>query len=184
MEDLVIRAKMVAGDPPVVVAQLVGKLNATTGPEFERFAAEAERRKILRVVLDIPDLKYMGSTGFEGAIRLAERLADAGGGVAVVHASPKIQVMFRTLGMERLFPVFPDLAGAISHLRCGVAAARTGAAAAGVAAVRPVPASGAVPPAPAAVGFWAGIWRQVRGLVGGAVRNPGSPQGTTSRGGP
>lgn len=113
MEDLEIKGRLIAGPPPVVLATMTGKLNATTAPEFEKFVNAVNKQKITRVILDIPDLKYMGSTGFDKAVEFAGTLKDAGGGVHIAHASPKIQVVFGTLGLNTVFTLFPDVDSAV-----------------------------------------------------------------------
>lgn len=122
MADLEIKPSILSGRPPVVIARMAGKLNEHTAGLFKKFAAEVIKRKIKRVVFDLPDLKYMGSTGFDAAVQFGEKLTAAGGTCAVARASPKIRVVFETLGLQSVFQLYPDLEGALRALRPGSSA--------------------------------------------------------------
>lgn len=115
--DLAIKPRIIAGDPPLVIAEMAGKLNASTAPIFERFAEECVKRGMTRVVLHVPNLKYMGSTGFDKAVEFAGKCQDAGGGVGLVNASAKIQVVLKTLSLESLIRIHASMRAAVAVWR-------------------------------------------------------------------
>ena len=61
-----------------------------------------------RIVFDFARVTYMGSTGVGCLLSAQKDAAARSGAVAVVNPPRMLQKMFRTLGIEHAFPIYPS----------------------------------------------------------------------------
>ena len=69
-----------------------------------------------RVVMDLHEVRYINSAGLGALFQLVQRLRGCGGNLAIAQASTAVQRLFHTVGLDRLAPLAPDIATALSLL--------------------------------------------------------------------
>src|SRR3954447_6202561 len=80
------------------VIRVGGELDLATAPELDRVLSNANSE----IIVDVADLEFMDAQGLS-VLSIADRRArERGSRVTVVHASPFMQQVFRTTGLERL----------------------------------------------------------------------------------
>src|SRR3954452_18740496 len=80
------------------MVRLGGDLDLAPAPQLDRVLSSANSE----IIVDLADLDFIDAQGL-GVISIADRRArEHGSRVTVVHASPFMQQVFRTTGLERL----------------------------------------------------------------------------------
>ena len=70
-----------------------------------------------RVVFDLKGLDFISSGGIGFLIQTAKRLRPLGGEAVLAAPPASFGWIIETLGIDRLFRVFPDAAAAVAHFR-------------------------------------------------------------------
>ena len=60
----------------------------------------------LRIVFDLAELDYIGSTGLHVLIKTAQRLSSANGGVTVASLQPRVKEVFDIAGMPSILRIY------------------------------------------------------------------------------
>jgi anti-sigma B factor antagonist len=92
------------------VATLIvsGEVDAAEKAQVGEAVRAALAQGDTRLVFDFRDVTFMGSTGVGCLLSAQKDAAARSGGVAVVNPPKTLQKMFRTLGLEHAFPIFPS----------------------------------------------------------------------------
>ena len=69
-----------------------------------------------RIVVDLHDCHYLGSTAFASLLNLGRLLTQHGGRMALCRVGPDIKVGARIIGIEQFAPMFDTEAEAIDHV--------------------------------------------------------------------
>ena len=77
-----------------------------------------------RVVFDLKGLGFISSGGIGFLIQTAKRLRALGGDVALASPPAAFGWIAETLGIDRVFRIFPEAEAAVAHLRDAPAAPR------------------------------------------------------------
>lgn len=67
--------------------------------------------------LDIQNVQHMDSAALGQLIRAAQRLQQRGGKIALVNPDRSVDYLFRLTRLDRIFPVRPDVPGALAILQ-------------------------------------------------------------------
>jgi anti-anti-sigma regulatory factor len=86
------------------------------GAELARLVDEQNCRKMV-LVLGPEEPECLYSVLLARLINLQRRLESAGGQLVLAHASDKVRQVFRTAGIEKFFPFFPDQQSALQALQ-------------------------------------------------------------------
>jgi|APFre7841882724_1041349.scaffolds.fasta_scaffold14440_1 anti-anti-sigma factor len=109
-----------AGKVPVAVVAVKGELDAQTHEALEKTAAEQIKGGAKAMVLDLSQVKYIGSAGVRALITIAKNLqGDIAGGskfanLKLLNPSPEVHRILKTLGFEYTIEVVTDLDKAVA----------------------------------------------------------------------
>lgn len=70
-----------------------------------------------RVVFDLAGLGFISSGGIGFFIQTAKRLRRLGGDVVLAGPPPSFAWVVETLGIDKVFRIFPEAEAAVAHLR-------------------------------------------------------------------
>ncbi len=73
----------------------------------------------LQVVLDLSNLKFLGSVGMSILVVLLHRVRRAGGKLVLAGLKGHCMDVMRVSELQRAFPIYPDVPGALEALRHG-----------------------------------------------------------------
>jgi anti-sigma B factor antagonist len=97
----------------LVVTALGARLDAMEAPDFRaRVGEQAQGRRLL--VLDASAISFVDSSGLAAIISVHKRLAP-GGVLRLVGASDAVKTLLRITRLEKVFPSYPDVAGALGR---------------------------------------------------------------------
>lgn len=88
-------------DDGVVVLALAGELDYASAEAVERAIASIEPGSAGRVVLDLSKLLFLDSTGIRLIVMLLRRVEAAGGSLALVPGSPRVQRVLQLTRLDR-----------------------------------------------------------------------------------
>ncbi len=90
-----------------LVAELSGRLDARSAPDFERdvLAAADGLEGERGVLLDLSGLEYISSAGLRSILLLAKRLSGSGGRVALCGMTGVVEEVFNISGFDSFLPV-------------------------------------------------------------------------------
>ncbi|HUK13646.1 MAG TPA: STAS domain-containing protein [Thermoanaerobaculaceae bacterium] len=95
------------------VVGLVGRLDVTAAPNFERQCDEWIGAGHTRMILDFSRLEYISSAGLSSIITAAKALQAVGGRFAIAGLAGVIKEVFSITGFATLFPNYPDVEAAL-----------------------------------------------------------------------
>jgi anti-anti-sigma factor len=94
------------------VVTVEDRLDAQSGPEFEkacqRLIDEGERL----LVVDMGSLHYISSAGLRSCLTVGKRLKDSGGSLRLCRLGGLVQQVFNTAGFASVFPIFDSVEAA------------------------------------------------------------------------
>lgn len=97
----------------VDVVEISGRIAASESLDLTRLLeahfADHETRSI---VLDLSQVDYMSSAGLGTVLWLRKRMREAKQGFAVFGLRARVAQVFKLSGLDRVVPVYPDLAAA------------------------------------------------------------------------
>lgn len=67
-----------------------------------------------RMVLDMPEVRYIGSAGLRTLADVRTKNREAGGDLKLVALHPRVTRVFRIIGFDRVFSIHDTLEGAIA----------------------------------------------------------------------
>jgi anti-anti-sigma factor len=77
--------------------------------EIARRAEEVVGRDGTQVVVDLAEVRFLGSGGLGELVKLGKRLRDRGGGIALARPRPAIRRLLALVGLDGVLRVFPTL---------------------------------------------------------------------------
>lgn len=99
----------------VSIIRVVGRVDATTAPEFEaRLKSYVNDHS--RMVLELDAADYISSAGLRALISAQKTLKTKGGLLAIAQASEKVKEVLLLAGLDPLFPTYPTTEAAIGEL--------------------------------------------------------------------
>jgi anti-anti-sigma factor len=72
-----------------------------------------------RLVVDLPQVEFLSSSGLGYLVLLGKRLHDRGGRLALARPSSRMQRLLGAVGLEGVLPSFSSLENAARHVRGG-----------------------------------------------------------------
>ena len=117
MNTLRVEVKESPLDPSMAVFRLGGHLDAQTVRELEtRFEAQVKASRV-RWIVDLQALEYISSAGLGSFVGVLGELRSQGGDIYFVALSSKMEKIFKVLGFNRIFRVYPGEAEAFQAFR-------------------------------------------------------------------
>lgn len=101
----------------VAILRLVGEFDSFETEEMRRVFDECFREGKRRVVFDLSDLVFANSTTIAFFISAQKRAREAGGGVVLANPGDFLRKTLKTLGLDLVLALSPDLDDAIKSVR-------------------------------------------------------------------
>lgn len=99
-----------------VYVRMTGALDATTVNEFEAFMKHLQEVGYSKFLFNFEHCKTMNETGDGSFIATSDNLDKIGGAIAIVNVHPKLMVVFKMLGHDRILHFFDSIHAAIEFL--------------------------------------------------------------------
>jgi len=115
------------------VVEVSGRIAASESMDLtRRLEVHLADNAARALVLDLGQVEYMSSAGLSMAIRLEKRLREAKQGFAIVGLRDRVAQVFKLSGIDRILPIYPELAAAEAAIEAAAGGdGAVGAAAAG-----------------------------------------------------
>lgn len=99
----------------VVVVSVTGSLDALTAPHLDAAVHNAVATRPGGLIVDLTDTDFLASAGMSALIN-AQHATEENGSFAVVADGPATSRPLTLVGLDRVFPIYPTLAGGLSAL--------------------------------------------------------------------
>ena len=101
--------------PDLVSLQLEGTLDVATLPQFESALNRLREADKFKVIVDLGRLDYISSSGLGSFLGMVDHFRKAGGDLAFVRLTDRVQKIFKVVGFNRLLTLLPSEDEALSH---------------------------------------------------------------------
>ena len=95
------------------VVAVNGRLDAVTGPEYQKTVRQLSESGITRVVVDLQGLSYISSAGLGELLVTSKLLQENGGQFCVVNVHGNVQSVFQICGIGKVIQVRDTVADAL-----------------------------------------------------------------------
>ena len=103
----------IRSDGAVDVVEVSGRIATSESKEFTRCVEEHLSNGVGRgLVLDLGRVDYMSSAGLGAVMWIGKRMREAKQGFAVYGLRDRVAQVFKLSGLDRILPIYPDLASA------------------------------------------------------------------------
>jgi anti-sigma B factor antagonist len=106
-------------DDDVTILTLAGELDGVQLPELRRELDGAIDQGARKLVIESPELAFIGSSGLGYLVSAAKKLQSHDGRCVVAAPSRFFQKTLDHLGLGEVLPVFDSVDAAVTHLRAG-----------------------------------------------------------------
>ena len=100
----------------VLVAALVGRMDAMTTVEFDRWFSEQLSSGEIRLVLDLQGLEYISSAGLRSLLAAAKQVKSKNGSLLLCQLGGTVEEVFRISGFLAIFKTFGSVDEALKSL--------------------------------------------------------------------
>jgi anti-sigma B factor antagonist len=90
--------------PGQITIRLRGELDLATVPGFAEAVREAEGSGVLRVLIDLRELRFIDSSGVGELLRTADRANRNGHSVELLRSEGPVEQTFRMMGVADMLP--------------------------------------------------------------------------------
>jgi anti-sigma B factor antagonist len=94
----------------------VGELDVYTVPLFRKVVLKLGGDRRHELIMDLTKLTFIDSSGLGSLIETYQRVQSAEGEIAFVIDNPRILKILKLVGLNEIFPVFPNLGRALEHV--------------------------------------------------------------------
>ena len=102
------------------VVEVSGRIAASESMDLTRqLEAHLSNEAARALVLDLSRVDYMSSAGLGTVVWLGKRMREAKQGFAVSGLRDRVAQVFKLSGLDRILPIYPDLAGAEAAIEQG-----------------------------------------------------------------
>ena len=99
------------------VVEVSGQIAASESLDLtRRLEAHLDSDAARGLVLDLSRVDYMSSAGLGTVVWLGKRLREAKQGYAIAGLRDRVAQVFKLSGLDRILPIYPDLAAAEAAL--------------------------------------------------------------------
>lgn len=100
----------------IIIAALVGRMDAMTTVEFDRWFSEQLTSDEIRLVLDMQGLEYISSAGLRSLLAAAKQIKAKNGSLQLCQLSGTVEEVFRISGFLTIFKTFGSVDEALMSL--------------------------------------------------------------------
>ena len=101
------------------VVEVSGRIAASESMDLTRHLEAHLSKDARAIVLDLSRVDYMSSAGLGTVVWLGKRLREAKQGFAVCGLRDRVAQVFKLSGLDRILPIYPDLAEAEAAIEKG-----------------------------------------------------------------
>lgn len=99
------------------VVEVSGRIAASESMDLtRRLEAHLAADEVRALVLDLSRVEYMSSSGLGTVIWLGKRMREMQRGYAIAGLRDRVAQVFKLSGLDRILPIYPDLAAAEAAL--------------------------------------------------------------------
>jgi anti-anti-sigma factor len=99
------------------VVEVSGRIAASESMDLtRRLEAHLSGDSVRGIVLDLSRVDYMSSAGLGTVVWLGKRMREAKRGYAISGLRDRVAQVFKLSGLDRILPIYPDLAAAEAAL--------------------------------------------------------------------
>jgi anti-anti-sigma factor len=96
------------------MVKVQGRIDSVTAKDFESKVTTLIENGIPKIVIDCSQLDYMSSAGLRAFLVIHKNVASKGILVRLCCLQPSIREILDICGLSNIFPIYPDVASAIS----------------------------------------------------------------------
>lgn len=96
------------------IVKVQGRIDSVTATDFELKVHPLTEYGIPKIVIDCSQLEYISSAGLRVFLIIHKTRTSKGGLVRLCCLQPSIREIFDICGFSIIFPIYPDVASAIS----------------------------------------------------------------------
>lgn len=100
----------------VSVIRAVGRIDASTAPQFEQKLQEYINSGHTRLVVEMDATDFLSSAGVRALISAQKALKSKGGRVAIAQPSKRVMDVLDLAGMKPLFSIFDNTEAAVGEV--------------------------------------------------------------------
>jgi serine/threonine-protein kinase RsbW len=115
MPTLQAQERSVLNRQDLVNLALTGQLDVATLPQFEQALNRLRSGGQTKVIVDLSGLEYISSSGLGAFLGMVDHFRKAGGDLAFVRLSEKVQKIFKVVGFNRLLTILGNEDDAVRH---------------------------------------------------------------------
>ena len=102
------------------VVEVSGRIAASESMDLtRRLETHLAADEVRALVLDLSRVEYMSSAGLGTVVWLGKRLREVKQGYAISGLRDRVAQVFKLSGLDRILPIYPDLAAAEAALKEG-----------------------------------------------------------------
>ncbi|MBL8096488.1 MAG: STAS domain-containing protein [Anaerolineales bacterium] len=105
----------------VDVFRVVGRIDSTTAPDLDGALHTAADGANPRIVIDLSPAEYISSAGLRALVSAAKAARRNGGDVRIAQPSERVSEVLKLAGLESIFSLHGDVAGAVASYATGAA---------------------------------------------------------------
>lgn len=114
--------------PVADVVEVSGRIAASESMDLtRRLETHLATDEVRALVLDLSRVDYMSSAGLGTVVWLGKRLREAKQGYAIAGLRDRVAQVFKLSGLDRILPIYPDLAAAEAALEARASGGSAGA---------------------------------------------------------
>lgn len=100
--------------PPFLVVQVAGELDVASAPQLAETIKQSPQNA--RLVVDLSETTFVGSTGASVLIHAHQQLAEAGGELRIVLGGHRAtRLVFTTLGLDNVLDLHETMGAALAE---------------------------------------------------------------------
>jgi anti-sigma B factor antagonist len=98
------------------VVRAAGRLDANSTEAFKTNFKEILATGLVRLVMDMEGVIFIDSSGLSALVAAFRLVRDQNGGLVLARPNPQIKIALELTRLDRVFPVYTDVAAALSGL--------------------------------------------------------------------
>ena len=98
----------------VTILAPVGRIDATSAPNFESACLDVLESGVRVVILDFSRLQYISSAGLRSVLLIGKRLREQAGALRIANLSGVVAQVFELSGITDLFPTYDSITAAVN----------------------------------------------------------------------
>lgn len=115
MTDIEINVQKI--DPDIALLNIHGPLDGTTSDKLSETLDGLIAQKIYRFIIDLSDVKYIGSPGIGSFIGLVDILQENKGTIVFIYPNPNVKTTFKMFRLSAFFSIARDKETAFKEIK-------------------------------------------------------------------